>query len=284
MQSVARLSAPGSSGALIDMRTRKPAQLLLALFGELVVDRVDEPVPATLIIDVLDGADIAAPTTRATLGRMANREILEPVRRGREIGYLLTESGVEVLREAATRVNRDRPFDPQGNGWTLVTFSLPEKERQLRHRLRASLTWAGFAPLRDGLWVAPGEIDLAAALGPIHDELPPHTVTAFAARELPGFEMGASVESAWEIDRIRQEHEAFLGEWSAPAAPDCVTPALTMRTALIADWLSLLRADPGLPPQHLGADWPADTSIATFRQRRQELADESEREFATRLH
>src|SRR5690606_8248298 len=86
VQSVARLSAPGSSGALIDMRTRKPAQLLLALFGELVVDRIDEPVPATLIIDVLDGADIAAPTTRATLGRMANREILEPVRRGREIG------------------------------------------------------------------------------------------------------------------------------------------------------------------------------------------------------
>ena len=83
------------------MRTRKPAQLLLALFGELVVDRVEEPVPATLIIDVLDGADIAAPTTRATLHRMATRDILEPVRRGREIGYLLTESGVDVLRALA---------------------------------------------------------------------------------------------------------------------------------------------------------------------------------------
>lgn len=265
------------------MRTRKPNQLLLALFGELVVDRVDEPVPATLIIDVLDGADIAAPTTRATLGRMATRGILEPVRRGREIGYLLTESGVEVLREAAGRVNRDRPFDPQGSGWTLVTFSVPERERTLRHRLRASLTWAGFAPLRDGLWVAPGEVDLAAALGPIHDELPPQTVTAFAARELPGFEMGGIVESAWEIDRIRQEHEAFLAEWRAPEVPDCVTPALTMRTALVADWLALLRADPGLPPQHLGDDWPADVSLETFRARRSEFAEESEREFAARL-
>jgi phenylacetic acid degradation operon negative regulatory protein len=265
------------------MRTRKPAQLLLALFGELVVDRVDEPVPATLIIDVLDGADIAAPTTRATLNRMASRDILEPVRRGREIGYLLTESGVDVLREAAVRVNRERPFDPQGSGWTLVTFSLPEKERTLRHRLRASLTWAGFAPLRDGLWVAPGAVDLAAALGPIHDELPPHTVTAFVARELPGFEMGASVESAWEIGRIREEHDAFLAEWLAPAVPDCATPALTARTALIADWLALLRADPGLPAQHLGTGWPADKSLATFKERRDEVREESEREFAARL-
>ena len=84
--------------------------------------------------------------------------------------------------------------------------------------------------------------------------------------------------------RSRQEHEAFLAEWRAPEVPDCVTPALTMRTALVADWLALLRADPGLPPQHLGNDWPADVSLETFRARRSEFAEESEREFAARLH
>lgn len=267
----------------IAVRTRKPAQLLLALFGELVVDRLDEPVPATLIIDVLDGAGVAAPTTRATLNRMAHRDLFLPVRRGREIGYLLTESGTEVLREASGRVNRARPFDPQGDGWTLVTFSLPEGQRTLRHRLRASLTWAGFAPLRDGLWVAPGGVDLATALGPIEDELPPNTVTAFSARELPGFEMNAIVESAWEVDRIRAEHTDFIAEWSAPERPDCVTPALTVRTSLVADWLALLRADPGLPPEHLGPGWPADSSLATFRARRDEVRGESELEFASRM-
>jgi len=265
------------------MRTRKPAQLLLALFGELVVDRTEEPVPATLIIDVLDGAGVAAPTTRATLNRMAHRDLFAPVRRGREIGYRLTSSGVEVLREASGRVNRDRPFEPQGTGWTLVTFSLPEGQRTLRHRLRASLTWAGFAPLRDGLWVAPGAVDLAAALGPIHDELPHNTVTAFRAHELPGFEMSESVEAAWEIERIRAEHLNFIEEWRAPIAPDCVTPALTIRTSLVADWLALLRLDPGLPPQHLGQDWPADRSLATFRQQRDDVRVESEAEFSARL-
>lgn len=265
------------------MRTRKPAQLLLALYGELVVDKHHEPVPASVLLDVLGGASIAPATTRATLNRMAHRGLLQPVRRGREIGYALSESGTEVLREAAGRVNRDRPFDAQGTGWTLVTFTLPEGQRTVRHRLRATLTWAGFAPLRDGLWVAPGEVDLGAALVPIEHELPPGTVTAFIAHELDGFAMGQSVGAAWEIDRIRSEHESFLTEWSQPAALTGPTPALTARTALVADWLALLRADPGLPPQYLDQGWPADSSTSTFKARHGEVAKASEAEFAERV-
>lgn len=265
------------------MRTRKPAQLLLALYGELVVDRYHEPVPAPVLLDVLDGAGIAPPTTRATLNRMAHRGMLEPVRRGRGIGYGLTESGTEVLREAAGRVNRERPFDAQGKGWTLVTFSLPEGQRTVRHRLRATLTWAGFAPLRDGLWVAPGEVDLTSALGPIENELPHGTVTAFLAQELDGFEMGSSVSAAWEIDAIRAEHDGFLAEWRQPVELKGTMPALTARTELVADWLALLRADPGLPPQYLDDAWPANDSTATFRARHQEVAKDSEKEFASRL-
>ncbi len=53
------------------VRTRKPAQLLLAFFGDMVMDRHDDPVPAPLMLDVLEGADVAPATTRATLNRMA---------------------------------------------------------------------------------------------------------------------------------------------------------------------------------------------------------------------
>ncbi len=265
------------------MRTRKPAQLLLAFFGDMVMDRHDGPVPAPLLLDVLDGADVAPPTTRATLNRMAHRGMLSRVRKGRGIGYALTDSGVEVLREAGVRVNRPRPFDAQGKGWTLVTFSVPEGQRDLRHRLRATLTWAGFAPLRDGLWVAPGNIDLGAALHPLQNELPRGSLTAFLAHEQDGFEMGESVGAAWELDSIRDLHLDFAREWAEPALPDGPTPALTARTALVADWLALLRADPGLPREYLGDSWPADDSTAIFRARRKELATPSAREFESRL-
>ncbi len=265
------------------MRTRKPAQLLLAFYGDMVVDRFEDPVPAPLLLDVLGGADIAPATTRATLNRMAHRGMLSRVRRGRGIGYGLTESGAEVLREAAVRVNRTQPFDPQGGGWTLVTFSLPEGQRTLRHRLRATLTWAGFAPLRDGLWVAPGTVDLRSALHPLERELPSGRLTAFLAHELDGFEMGASVRAAWDLDTIRAQHLEFADEWREPAETPGPTPALTARTALVADWLALLRADPGLPREYLGTSWPADDSSAIFRARRRELSAPSAREFDTRL-
>jgi len=265
------------------MPTRKPAQLLLAFYGDMVMDFVDEPIPAAVLLDVLEGAGIAPATTRATLNRMSHRGLLSGVRTGRAVSYDLTESGIEVLREAAGRVHSPHPFEPQGSGWTLVTFSVPEGQRQLRHRLRATLTWAGFAPLRDGLWVAPGTIDLGAALHPLQHELPVGALTGFFAHEVSGFEMGESVESAWQLEAIRAAHDEFGAEWRAPAPPAGPTPALTMRTALVADWLALLRADPGLPSRYLGPSWPADDSTAIYQTRQKELAAPSTSELAARL-
>lgn len=264
------------------MRTRKPAQLLLAFFGEMMFGRPPEPVPASTMIDVLDGAGVAAATTRASLDRMATRGLVERVRRGREIGFVLTGRAREVLDEATARVHRSEPFAPRGAGWTLVTFSIAERDRKLRHQLRATLTWSGFAPLRDGLWVAPGEIDLASALGPVRDQLPDGAVQAFRAAELEGFEMGDAVAAAWHIDGIRAEHEAFLAEWAGDADFGRRTPALSARTALVADWLALLRADPGLPPSYLGDGWPAGSSTRTFRARHDQLRAQSDAEFAAR--
>src|SRR5690606_24517270 len=97
----------------------------------------------------------------------------------REILFTLTEHGQAVLRAAKGRVRSPRPVDPVGTGWTLVTFSIPEDQRTLRHRLRSTLTGEGFAPIRDGLWLAPGEVDLAASFEPLRSDLPPNAVVAF---------------------------------------------------------------------------------------------------------
>lgn len=267
----------------VTVRQRKPVQMLLAFYGSMVVDQDTGPIPASLLLEILEGAGVAPATTRASLNRMASRGLLSRIKSGRSIAYGLTDAGAQVLREAAGRVNRERPFDPHGSGWTLVTFSVPEGQRTLRHRLRATLTWAGFAPLRDGLWVAPGAIDLDAALRPIHDELPAGMLTAFMAQELDGFGMGDAVGTAWDLESIRQAHEDFAAEWREPGTPDCEVPAMTHRTALVADWLALLRADPGLPPRYLDNDWPSDESTYLFRTLRKELEVPSNAELSARI-
>jgi phenylacetic acid degradation operon negative regulatory protein len=263
------------------VRSRQPKQLLLAFFGEHVVDDSSGPIRASVLIGVLAGAGVAAPATRATLDRLVQTGILERSKSGREILFSLTEHGTAVLREATGRVRSPRPFDPVGEGWTLVTFSIPEDQRTLRHRLRSTLIWEGFAPIRDGLWLAPGEVDLAASFEPLRPDLPPNAVVAFHARELPGFPIGEVVRAAWDVEAIRREHVAFIDIWADPAAVAQAPSALTVRTMLVADWLALLRADPRLPRQFMDSQWPATRSYETYRRVHEALAQTSDAEFAS---
>jgi phenylacetic acid degradation operon negative regulatory protein len=259
------------------VRSRQPRQLLLALLGEFVLDADSGPIPASAFIELLGAAGIAAPTTRATLDRIEQRGLIARERRGRQILFSLTGQGEAVLREATERVRDPHPFHALPGEWTFVTFSLPEDQRTLRSRLRSTLTWEGFAPLRDGLWVAPGVIDLGSALEVLLGELPPGAILAFRGRELPGFPMADSARSAWDIDAIRAEHLAFLDTWSASEEES--SSALVTRTMLVADWLALQRADPRLPRELLDDDWPADRSLALYRDLRARTMKPATEEF-----
>ncbi|HEX6366997.1 MAG TPA: PaaX family transcriptional regulator C-terminal domain-containing protein [Agromyces sp.] len=261
------------------MLTRKPRQLLLAFFGEYVCDRYFEPLRAGVLLSVLESAGVAASAVRTNLDRMVQSGMLERRRLGREIAFELTPHGNEVLRDASRRVNGPAPFDPQGEGWTLVTFSVPEDMRTLRHRLRAALAWSGFALLRDGLWIAPGVVDLASVLDATVPDLPPGSVSAFSASELDGFPMSEVVLVAWDVERIRSAHDEFIAHWERVDESSDLPP-LTARTLLVADWLALLRVDPGLPRQYMGGDWPADRSTEVYTTRHRELAFPAVKEFA----
>ena len=275
----AAVAVPALSAVETSVLTRKPRQLLLAFFGEYVCDRYFEPLRASVLIGALESAGVAASAVRTNLDRMVHSGLLERRRLGREIGFVLTGHGSEVLREASGRVNGPAPFEPQGDGWTLVTYTVPEHLRDLRHRLRAALTWSGFAVLRDGLWIAPGAVDLAAALGAIIPDLPPGSVNAFSAAELDGFPMVEAVRVAWDVERIREAHDEFIAHWEREDAASDLPP-LTARTLLVADWLALLRADPRLPRPYMGDDWPADRSAELFTQRHREFAFPAVRDFA----
>ncbi|GEA84878.1 MAG: PadR family transcriptional regulator [Cellulomonas sp.] len=292
--------ALGPGGATV---RRRPEQLLLAFMGELMVAGGAGPLPASVLIAVLGELGVGEAATRAALTRMATRRLLASERVGRTVTYRLTPESERVLGEARDRVFDADPFAPRGTGWTLVTFSVPESRRDVRHRVRAQLAWAGFGLLRDGLWIAPGEVDVALALGGVHDdgrhdeqrhdeerhdsgagdrgdddEL---ELLAFRAHEVPGFSAARSVRTAWRLDAMRARHEEFQHRW-AGAAPDA-DRALCDLTALVADWLDLLRAVPRLPPEHLADDWPAARSVAAFGRLHTALAEPARAELGRRL-
>jgi len=236
--------------------------LILAFLGSCVVDRHDVPIPTQAYIDVLTPQGVGESAIRATLARMTERGLLTTDKVGRIRRYALTDTARAVLRRAGTRVFAPQPFAPRGHGWTLMSYSVPESRRELRHQLRSRLVWAGFGPLRDGLWIASGSVDLDELFSAL-PERADMMVNAFDCVPIAGWTAPDFVREAWDLDRIEQAHHDFIAAWGHE---DAAGSAVIRLTALIADWLQLLRIDPRLPRTYLPHGWPAQESTVVFRQ------------------
>jgi DNA-binding transcriptional regulator PaaX len=263
-------------------RSMRPQRLLLAFLGGLLYGPDERPVPTRIFIDTLRDLGVSEVATRATLARMTSHDLLTKEQRGRATYYSVTGRSRKLLADSAPRVRSENPFANDDGDWTLLTFSLPEARRDVRHQLRNRLSWAGFGSIRDGLWIASGRIDTREVLSGLpldREEL--HSLAAFSAEPLPGTDIDWLVARAWDLGALRAEHERFLSHWEG--APGTSTRALPTYTALIADFLSLLRVDPRLPAAHLPSDWPAARSVATYRARSHELAAQAHRELGDAL-
>jgi phenylacetic acid degradation operon negative regulatory protein len=206
----------------------RPQSLLLTFCGAHLLDR-DEAVFSGGLIDVLDRVGVKEHAARSTLARMTRRDLLTRHRHGKRVFYGLTGHAREVLREGEERIWRRPAVNRDWDGrWTLLGFSLPERQRGDRHLLRSRLSWAGFGLLQNGLWLTPAAVDV--------DQL---------------------IADAWDLDALAARYRAFLDRWDrpepAPAAPD----DLARQLLLLTEWLMLVREDPRLPVEHLPADWPA---------------------------
>ena len=246
---------PGRQGG------HRPQALLLSFLGGLVQGWDLPPIPAAVFLRLLGGLGVGEAAARATLARMTRRGLLDRTQQGRTACYSLSSAGDALLSRAGTRVTSRTPFDHGETEWTLLSYSMPESRRDLRHQLRATLTWAGFGGLRDGLWIAPGTVDVAAVFADAELTEAAGLAEWFLAAPLPGVDVPALIHRAWPVERIRQRHEAFLDTWEAGPGPG---DPLGRMTLLGADWLQLLRLDPGLPAAHLPPDWPAARSAAAY--------------------
>jgi phenylacetic acid degradation operon negative regulatory protein len=241
----------------------RPQSLMLTFLGDQVLGR-DVCVYSGSVIDVFARAGIGEQATRSTLTRMVNRGLLRRQREGRRMYFGLTEHSAAVLRDGERRIWQTGAVNRQWDGtWTLLGFSLPESWQRQRHDLRSKLTWSGFGPLFSGLWIAPGEVDVAELVAELG--LSAH-VKVFRAHADTGMDIGAMIEETWELAELAERYEQFVRRWQPweTRAPE-TDEALAQRLLLQAEWLRVIRRDPRLPVKHLPDDWPAEQAEKTFR-------------------
>lgn len=251
----------------------RPQSLMLTFFGIHVLGR-DLAVSSGSVIDALGRVGVTEEAVRSTLTRMVGRGLLERHRQGRKMYFALTPRAVSVLQDGHDRVWRRGAANLDWDGqWTLVGFSLPEAWRRERHDLRSRLTWGGFGPLQNGLWVAPGSVDVAALLDDLGLDA---YLRVFRGTVLKPTEVPTILETAFDTAAIAAEYHAFLRRWSGPGAGGA--DPLGSQLLLHTDWLELVRSDPHLPAEHLPSDWPAIGAEEVFHALAEEWEGEARAE------
>jgi DNA-binding transcriptional regulator PaaX len=244
----------------------RPETLLLALFGDHVLDR-GTAVSTSGVIAVLGRLGIGEHATRATLSRMSRRGLLRTVRRGRQAFLGLTGHGSTVLRDGQHKLDGEVVERHWDGRWTLLTFSVPETRRADRHALRTRLGWFGFGPLRSGLWVSTSATDISPALAEL--DLRQHA-EVFRAEAFMWTDPARIAREAWDLPEIAAGYERFLQRWTDRAFDEL--DELSRRVRLGAEWLLLIRGDPVLPVALLPVAWPGVRAAALFRTLRHQWA------------
>jgi phenylacetic acid degradation operon negative regulatory protein len=250
------VETPSEDGAV------RPQTLMLTLLGRYLLGR-DVAVAAGSIIEVFARVGVGEHAARSTLTRMVNRGLLSRQRHGRTMYFGLTDRSVRILRDGEARLWKLGAVNRDWDGvWTLLGFSLPESWQKQRHELRSQLTWAGFGPLFNGLWVAPGRAGVEEIVGSLGLE---SHVKAFHATTIPGTDVDQMIRETWDLDAIAAPYHAFVERWKGIEAElDDGSDPLAAKLVMNSDWLRVIRDDPRLPVEHLPANWPAADAEALF--------------------
>jgi phenylacetic acid degradation operon negative regulatory protein len=248
--------------------------LLTTMLGEYVLPK-GTPVWTSALVDALAMFGVEEKSARQSLARIAAEGWLVSERMGRRVRWALTPPGRRLLTEGAQRIydfgSSERPWD---GTWLVVLVSVPEAKRDLRHRVRTRLTWAGFGSPEPGVWITPHADREAEALGVLKELGLADDAMSFSATYGAVGSEAAMVARAWDLSEVEDRYEAFIDEFTGlrPADGAAVLHAQTM---LVHEWRRFPFLDPRLPSKLLPANWSGTKAAELFHSRHAEWNPEA---------
>jgi phenylacetic acid degradation operon negative regulatory protein len=233
---------------------RSARSLLLTTLGEYVLP-MDTPVWTSALLHVMSGIGVEQKTARQALNRLAGDGWIVAERMGRKVRWALTEHGRTLLTEGAERIySFGRERDSWDGRWLALFISVPETQRDLRHRLRNGLTWAGLGSPAPGVWISPHSSREAEAKQVIEELGLDSAVFSFSGPFAGVGSERVMVEQAWHLGELAGAYEEFLRQFAGhrPQSPDDI---LLAQIRLVDEWRRFPRLDPQLPSDMLPQHW-----------------------------
>lgn len=251
--------------------------LLLTVLGEFVLPG-DGSAWTGALVAALAEVGVEEKAARQALSRTAAQELLVAEREGRRVRWRLSPAGHTLLASGAERIyGFGRAMAEWDGRWLVLSVSVPETQRRLRHQLRTRLTWAGLGSPMPGLWVTP-DVEKEKEVAAVVEEL---GVEAFSFTG-PFGQVGdvrRVVAEAWSLGEVETEYRAFLEEVGTLRAG---TPAEAFRAQvrLVQAWRRFPFLDPALPAALLPETWPGPAAAELFHRRHTRWHEPAQRHWA----
>jgi phenylacetic acid degradation operon negative regulatory protein len=247
--------------------------LVFTLYGDYIRYRGSEAWTGSLI-ELLGLLGMSEQAVRSALSRMSRKKWLKGRRVGNKSFYSLTPKSIKLLEEGAQRIFQPRTDEWDGK-WYLLIYSIPEKKRHLRNKLRERLTWLGCAPLNHATWISPRILqhDLDDLLDSL--KIRGH-VEIFCAEHL-GFSSNQEVVArCWNLEGLNQTYAGFIarheplldGHKARLVKENGLDPGecFVQRFMLVHEYRSFPYVDPNVPAELLPDDWLGDKALQLFRE------------------
>ncbi|WP_442592431.1 phenylacetic acid degradation operon negative regulatory protein PaaX [Parapusillimonas sp. JC17] len=214
------------------------------------------------LIDLVTPLGINERLLRTSVFRLVAQDWLQSERHGRRSLYRLSEQGLELTRQASSRIYTGSPLLWDGD-WTLVILPrFGNSSLGKRGELRHELVWAGFGAIAPGIFAIPRNQKSAALkiLGKLKLARHALVMSAHEMNEGEGLQISELVSQCWDIEGVDRQYRAFLESYGPLL--EFIGPqmrpmqAFAIRAIALHAWRRIVLHDPQLPLQMLPGDWP----------------------------
>lgn len=232
--------------------------------------------PVASLVTLMGDLGFDSPGVRSAISRLKRKGILDSIRDGGVACYVLDPSMAETISDGDERIFSDSRPD-SGGLWALVTFSVPESQRSLRHQIRATLTSLGFGNVGQGLWIAPAA-NLHEAQVVLERKGLGGYVEFFSGQYVGEEQLAQKVGQWWDLDELNSYFDEFLSYYSTiaeqwrvhsaegPSGDDIAQDAFRVYVPMLTMWRRLPYLVPPLPLDVVLAEWNGPRVRAIFHE------------------
>jgi len=259
-----------------------PYAVIYSLFGGYILPRGGKIWIGSLVRS-LAALNFSEKMVRTTVSRMKQAGYLESCRTGHHSFYRLTKPGLEEVQRTGSRAFETS--SPEWDGkWTILVYSIPEEQRELRDILRTTLKLHGFGLLVPGVWISPYSMPVDTEKK-IQKSGAWHYLEMFRSEHIGSRHTSDFVTSIWpQLPTLASRYQAYikkykrmLEQFGKKTFSD--EKCFALRLQCLFDFISVILEDPGLPSALLPAEWPRSAALSLYVESRNTWAEPAERFF-----